>query len=157
MAENVCVFCGEGLSMLNSKTIYCCTTRQPACRACYKELIALPRDDLGRRALATGRAQDPQAIREYLAQREQIEREKAEKEAQAKKDRISDKLCLRCGVPMIRMGQQQFQLGEYGLFLGDLAHLAAGSLTLDLLYCEQCRKVEFFLPKDFDPKDLTEA
>ena len=151
MENNVCVFCGQELSAFNSKTVYCATTKQPACRTCHKQMLPMSAEDRARRALTTGRAQDPQVIREYLAQREQIEREKAEKEAQAKKDRISDKLCLRCGIPMIRMGRQQFQLGEYGLFLGDLAHLAAGSLEVDLIYCENCRKVEFFLPEDFDP------
>ena len=148
MADNVCVFCGEGLSMLNRKTIYCCTTQQPACKDCHAKLIKLPREELGRRALATGRANEPDAIRAYLKVREEALREQQAAEEQAARDRVSDKLCLRCSVPMVKMGQQQFQLGEYDFWLGNMAHAAAGSLTLDLLLCPQCRKVEFFLPEE---------
>lgn len=149
-----CVFCGEGLSMLNRKTIYCCTTQQPACKDCYAKLIPLPREEIGRRALATGRAQDAGALRSYLADREKYAQEKAAAEEQARRDKISDRLCPHCGVPTIKMGRQQFQLGEYDFWMGNMAQLAAGSLELDVLCCPQCRKVEFFLPDGFDPHDF---
>ena len=147
---NTCIFCGAELSPFNRKTVYCCTTEQPACRTCHKELMSLPAEERGRRALATGQARDAEEIRAYLADREKRAREKAEAEAQDRQARISDKTCPHCGIPMIKMGQQQFQLGEYSIFWGDWSHLAAGSMTLDMLYCEQCRKVEFFLPEEIN-------
>lgn len=150
MADNVCVFCGDGLSLLNRKTLYCCTTEQPACRDCHAKLVKLSREELGRRALASGRAQEPETIRAYLKAREEAIQKKQAAEEQAAKDRISDKSCPRCSVPMVKMGQQQFQLGEYDFWLGSMAHAAAGSLTLDLLLCPKCRKVEFFLPESAD-------
>jgi len=150
MADNVCVFCGEGLTLFNRKTLYCCTTEQPACKDCHAKLVKLSREEQGRRALATGRAEAPDTIRAYLKMREETIRNKQAAEEQAAKDRISDKTCPRCAIPMIKMGQQQFQLGEYNAWLGSLAHMAAGSLELDLLLCPKCRKVEFFLPEDAD-------
>jgi hypothetical protein len=67
--------------------------------------------------------------------------------------RISNIICPNCNVPMLKMGHQQFQLGEHGLFLGDLSHMMAGSLTLNLVCCEKCRKVEFYLPDDVNVID----
>ena len=154
MAEKVnsCVFCGEGLSMLNRKTIYCCTTQQPACKDCYAKLISLPREEQGRRALATGRAVDADKLRSFRTMREKNAREKAEAEERAQKGRISDKACPQCGVPLMKMGQHKFQLGEFDPWMGTMSLLAAGSLPLDVLYCPQCRKVDFFLPEEFDPE-----
>ena len=138
--------------MLNRKTIYCCTTQQPACKDCHAKLISLSREEQGRRALATGRAVDADQLRSFLAMREKNAREKAEAEAQARQNRISDKLCPHCSVPMIKMGRQKFQLGEYDPWMGSMSLLSAGSLELDVLCCSKCRKVDFFLPEDVDPE-----
>lgn len=134
-----CIFCDAELSLFNRSTLYSYGTEQPACKDCYKELVKLPADDRARRALATGKAVAADLLQQQLAQQEA-------NEASKRARRTSDISCSRCGTPMLKMGQQQFQLGEHSLFFGDLAHLAAGSLTLDLLCCETCRKVEFFLP-----------
>lgn len=52
--------------------------------------------------------------------------------------------CLRCGVPLGRVGCKKFQLGETGWILGDLPNLLAGSLELDIFACPECGSVEFF-------------
>lgn len=134
-----CMFCGDELSLLNRTKLYSFGTEQIVCKSCYKEVIKLPADERGRRILATGKAVAADLLQQQLAQQEA-------NEASKRARRTSDISCSRCGTPMLKMGQQQFQLGEHSLFFGDLAHLAAGSLTLDLLCCETCRKVEFFLP-----------
>ena len=149
MAQN-CIFCEEELSLFNRKTLYACGTEQPVCKNCHARFIPLPRVEIGRRALATGRAQDAETLRAYLNDHDRRMQKKAAADESAQKARISDKLCSRCSVPMVIVGQQQFQLGEHTLFWGDLAHLAAGSLTLDMLCCPKCRKVEFFLPESAD-------
>ena len=150
MENNVCVFCGQDLSVLNSKTVYCATTKQPACRNCHKQLLPLSADERARRALATSRAREREVLRAYLADRERHAQEKAAAEEQARKDRISDKLCPHCGVPFLKLGRKCFQMGEENFFID--THLWEGSLELDIFHCPQCRKVEFFLPEDFDPR-----
>lgn len=145
MAKN-CIFCGAELSLLNREKLYSFGTEQPTCKSCYKEMVKLPADERARRSLATGQAVAADLLRAELEKQAVWDEEKRQK-------RLSDKTCVRCGAPMLKMGRQQFQLGEHGLFLGDLSHLLSGSLTLDLFCCESCRKVEFFLPEDGKPLD----
>jgi len=140
MAEQ-CIFCEKPLSLFTRKELPCCSTLQPTCGDCFKKLVQLPHEERGRRALATGRAVAPDLLRQNMAV--------LETEAEAKRNSsLTDKACLRCGGAMLHMGRQQFQLGEHTFFMGDMNHLLAGSLTLDILRCEQCGKVEFFLPED---------
>lgn len=140
MAEQ-CIFCEKPLSLFTRKELLCCSTLQPVCGDCFKEVSKLPSDERGRKALATGRAVATDLLRQNLAAQEAEARAKREKT-------LTDKVCLRCGAPMLSLGRQQFQLGEHTFFMGDMNHLLAGSLTLDVLRCEQCRKVEFFLPEE---------
>ena len=144
---NVCVFCGEGLSLLNRKELFCCTTVQPTCKTCYAQLIKLPREEQGRRALATNRAEEPEKIRAYLSQREATEEKKAQA-AQRREAHLSGKLCVRCGIPMVKMGQRRFQMYEYESLTNSIFNPSSDTLLLDVLHCQQCRKVEFFLPQD---------
>ena len=52
--------------------------------------------------------------------------------------------CLRCGAAMSFLKSESIQLGEHGFFMGDLAHLLAGGLAVDIYICPECGKVEFF-------------
>ena len=140
MAQN-CIICGDEMSLFSRSKLYSFGTEQTVCKKCYHELIRLPKDECARRILATGKAVAAELLQS------QLDEQTAQDEIKRAR-RISGITCPRCNVPMLKMGQQQFQLGEYGLFFGDLAHLAAGSLTLDLVCCEKCRKVEFYLPDD---------
>jgi len=145
--SDVCVFCGEGLSRFNRKNLFCCTTIQPACKDCYAKLIPLPREEQGRRALATGRAAEADKIRAYLAQRQEAEEKRAQA-AQKREAHLADKLCLRCGTPMVKMGARRFQMYEYESLTDSIFNPSADTLLLDVLFCPQCRKVEWFLPPD---------
>ena len=142
-----CIFCGEGLSLFNRKTLYCCTTEQPTCKDCYAKLVQLPREEQGRRALATNRAEEPEKIRAYLAQREAAEEKKLQA-AQWREAHLIGKLCLRCNAPMVKIGARRFQMYEYESLTDSIFNPASDTLLLDVMYCQQCRKVEFFLPDD---------
>lgn len=54
---------------------------------------------------------------------------------------------LRCGADMDCLGREKVQLGEAGFLLGDLPHLIAGALELEIYACPDCGKVEFYRPK----------
>ena len=140
MAQN-CIICGDEMSLFSRSKLYSFGTEQTVCKKCYHDLIQLPPDECARRILATG-----QAVAADLLQAE-LDKKMAQEENKRAR-RISNITCPNCNVPMLKMGQQQFQLGEHSLFLGDLSHMMAGSLTLDLVCCEKCRKVEFYLPDD---------
>ena len=56
--------------------------------------------------------------------------------------------CLRCGSAMRFGMQEKFQMGQTGWILGDLPNLIAGSLELEIYFCPQCGKVEFFTPEE---------
>ena len=56
--------------------------------------------------------------------------------------------CLRCGTEMKYAGRHRIQLGQTGWILGDLPNLVAGAMELDILWCPDCRKVEFFAPDE---------
>ncbi len=43
--------------------------------------------------------------------------------------------------------RERFQLGQTGIFLGDLPNLIAGAVELDVYGCPQCGKVELFTPE----------
>ena len=54
--------------------------------------------------------------------------------------------CLRCGGAMKFGMQQKFQLGQTGFLLGDWPNLLAGALELEVWFCPECGKAEFFVP-----------
>ena len=145
MAQN-CIICGDEMSLFSRSKLYSFGTEQTVCKKCYHDLIQLPPDECARRILATG-----QAVAADLLQAELDKKTAQEENKRAR--RISNITCPNCNAPMLKMGQQKFQLGEHGLFLGDLSHMMAGSITLDLVCCEKCRKVEFYLPDDVNVID----
>ena len=54
--------------------------------------------------------------------------------------------CLRCDAQMKFAMQQKFQMGEAGFLSGDWPHILAGALELEVWFCPECGKVEFFVP-----------
>ena len=56
--------------------------------------------------------------------------------------------CLRCGVKMSYVGDEKFQLGQTGWFLGDIPNLVAGAMRLSIYSCPECGKIEFFTAED---------
>ena len=56
------------------------------------------------------------------------------------------KKCLRCDARMQFGMQQKFQLGQAGLIFGAWPNLLAGALELEVWFCPDCGKAEFFVP-----------
>ena len=52
--------------------------------------------------------------------------------------------CLRCGAKMRFAGQEKLQLGKTGWLSGDLPNLLAGALSVSIMECPHCGKLEFF-------------
>ena len=52
--------------------------------------------------------------------------------------------CLRCGAEMRFIKTETIQLGKAGWILGDLPHLIKGGMELEIYFCSNCGKVEFF-------------
>lgn len=57
---------------------------------------------------------------------------------------VSELNCLRCGNSMKYIKSEKIQLGQYGLFLGDVSNYIAGALETDIYKCDECGKFEFF-------------
>ena len=58
--------------------------------------------------------------------------------------------CLRCESEMKFKIKEKIQLGEMGLLFGDLPHLLAGSLNVNIYVCPKCKKMEFFDAGSFE-------
>jgi hypothetical protein len=58
--------------------------------------------------------------------------------------------CLRCGGPLKSIGTEQFRVGGnsggWNLIFGEWGELGEDLLSLELLGCTQCRKVEIRVP-----------
>ena len=52
--------------------------------------------------------------------------------------------CIRCGGELVYLGQEQLQMGKYGLLLGALDNLMSGALALAIYCCKACKKLEFY-------------
>ena len=151
-----CIFCGWELGRLQRKKLYCGNTNQTVCADCrdkYKSLSAVERAEA---AYKTGRAEDAVLLREYL---DTVYEARAEREAAeaAKAERLISHLkCVRCNEPMLDHGEVTFKLGEETYFFSDLNRLMSGSLTMHLLRCKHCGKVEFFIPDESELEKLAE-
>ena len=53
-------------------------------------------------------------------------------------------LCLRCGTEMDYLKREKIQLGQQGVFMGEMSHIAAGALDVHMFCCPNCGKMEFF-------------
>ena len=141
-----CIFCGWELGRFQGKKLYCGNTDQTVCADCRNKYKALSAIERAEAAYQTGRAEDAASLRAYLDTVQQA-REAREAEAAAKAERlITDLKCLRCNGAMLDHGPLTFKLGEETYFFSDLNRLMSGSLTMHLLRCENCGKVEFFIP-----------
>ena len=56
----------------------------------------------------------------------------------------TDKRCSGCGGEMRFFGQEQIQLGQYGLFSAYLSNLISGALDVDIWECPDCGKLDFY-------------
>jgi ssDNA-binding Zn-finger/Zn-ribbon topoisomerase 1 len=56
--------------------------------------------------------------------------------------------CLRCGNSMIFIKGEKLQLGGTGLLLGRFPSLVSDALEVDIYFCSECGKLEFYHTKD---------
>lgn len=143
-----CIFCGRELGFFTRQNITCGGVEQPACSQCYEMLRDLSLRERGERALATGRAVDPERIMANLEEEAREEQAARERQERARRAIRTDRTCLRCGGPMERCGRKLFHLGDEGLF-GPVARdgLFASWLEADVFRCANCGWGEFYLPE----------
>ena len=129
--KDVCVFCGKELSVFSSSLIGCGKTNQITCRDCVKKLTEISGVERCRLALDSGRAIDSDRIQGLLEEQERQERARP--------------CCLRCRARM-RVGDQiEVDISPIANPITDI--LNGHYLPLVPAYCDQCGKVEFFLPE----------
>lgn len=124
--ENICVFCGEKLSMFRITGITCGNTYQPCCKDCAKELGELSEEELCRRALRLGYAQHPEMLEKQI-----------ELITTAEEHRPS---CLQCG------GKLKFESVQYLDNSPMRDSVFSEGFEVLPAYCESCGKYEFYKP-----------
>ncbi len=98
------------------------------------------------KALATGRAPNPQELQAWLKQDEAWLEEERSRLERARQAISTDKTCLRCGGPMERYGDKRFHLHPT---VQDI--LSPVWLEVEVIRCARCGKAEFYIPQ---PPDL---
>jgi len=134
MAEN-CALCGKKIGLFAQHPLLFGQQAEQLCGDCFDRLYALSPAQRAQVLLREGTPKRPDALRA-----------EAEQHAEAWEKMHTGWKCLRCGGEMLRRGQQQFKLGEETFFFSDINRLASGSMTLEMLQCEHCGKVEFYDP-----------
>ena len=100
------------------------------------------------KALATGRAPNPQELQAWLKQDEAWLEEERSRLERARQAISTDKTCLRCGGPMELYGDKRFHLHPT---VQDI--LSPVWLEVEVIRCARCGKAEFYIPQ---PPDLPE-
>ena len=151
-----CIFCRKELGLFQKKELSCGNTTQILCKECYEKYEPLSAVERAEAAFQTGRANDVVELKKYLeniweakAKKEEVRRQKNEK-------RVTDTECLRCQSKMIAYGPVTFKMGEETYWASDWNRLMTGSLTMNLLRCDNCGKVEFYLPNDEELNKILE-
>lgn len=147
-----CIFCGEEVSIFGGKKLTCGLDTEDVCPNCYIKYCDLEGKELAEKILSTGRARNANSIKEYLnnlIQREQKEKERAERRAEAYRKTHPDMgLCPKCGEPMQQYGPLSIKLGEETLLFSDWNRFFSGSMTVIMGRCNKCTYTEFYTPND---------
>lgn len=128
----ICIFCGEELRRWTGQSLPCGGIPQPVCENCWDRYSRAPDIQRARLALETGRALDPESIRQFLSQEEAAEAERARRRAR------QQEVLTCCGQPMAKE--------ETYRFLDQTPFSLYRPLTpsLVLFRCNQCGQVKFF-------------
>ena len=124
--DNICVFCGEKLSLFHSASIICADIHQPSCKNCAKELKELSEEERCRRALRLGLANSPEQLEERI-----------ELITKAEDHRPT---CPQCGTKLT-FGQIQ-QLDNSPMRDG----IFSDTFDVQPAFCESCGKMELYHP-----------
>lgn len=134
--SDVCALCGKKLSPFARNSLPCGGQQEDFCAKCYDRVFDLPPLGRARLVLSEGHPSHPDELHQALE--EQQARQAACR---------TGKTCLRCGGEMFRRGEYQLKLGQETFFFSDLNRLLSGSMTVEVLCCEQCGKLEFYDPE----------
>lgn len=148
--EDRCIFCGTILGKLQKRKLSCGNTEQILCKNCYPKYEPLSAIERAEAALKSGRAADAAELRKYLENVWDVQKKKEEEKEVNNKKRTTDIECLRCKGKMLEYGPVTFKLGEETYFFSDLNRLASGSLTMNVMRCEKCGKLEFYAPDSIE-------
>ncbi len=66
---------------------------------------------------------------------------------------MRQKTCSACGGRLQSLGSMELQKGKYSALLGSLPQLLSGALDVDVLCCERCKKLEFYLLGELDAEE----
>ena len=66
---------------------------------------------------------------------------------------MCQKTCSACGGRLQSLGSMELQKGKYSALLGSLPQLLSGSLDVNVLCCERCKKLEFYLLGELDAEE----
>jgi len=148
-----CIFCRKELGMMQKKKLFCGTGTQILCKECYLKYEPLSSIERAEAAYETGRAENMTELEKYLDNIRNVKMKKQESIKSNTEKLVTDKECLRCHGRILDYGPVTFKLGEETYFFSDYNRLLSGSLVMHLLRCEDCGKVEFYIP---DASELDE-
>ena len=114
---DICALCGKKLSPFARNPLPCGSQQENFCSKCYGRVFDLSPLSRARLLLSEGHPNHPDALRQAL------EKQQA------------------------RQAEYQLKLGEETFFFSDLSRLISGSMTVEVLCCEQCGKLEFYDPE----------
>ena len=154
--KDKCIFCSKELGMFEKKKLSCGGTTQVLCGDCYDVYSPLNAIERAEAALKTGQAEDEDTLIKYLEPIKEAQNLKNEEMKQKAEKRMTDKECLRCKGKMLDYGPVTFKLGEETYFWSDINRLMSGSLTFNVLVCENCGKAEFFISDRKDIEEISE-
>ena len=90
-----CIFCGKEFGLFGGCLIQCGDSDLSVCSACYDQLSPLSPKERAVKALATGRAPNPQELQAWLKQDEAWLEEERSRLERARQAISTDKTCLR--------------------------------------------------------------
>lgn len=151
-----CIFCRTELGLFQKKELSCGTTTQILCKNCYQKYEPLSVIERAELAFQTGRANDAIELKQYLDNICKAKAKKEEARQQKNQKRVTNTECLRCQSKMLDYGPITLKLGEETYWGSDWNRLITGSLTMNLIRCDNCGKVEFYLSDDEELNKILE-
>lgn len=155
--NNRCIFCSRELTWSQKKKLFCGVSSQILCSNCMEKYQPLTSYERAEAALKTGRADNAEALKNYVETVRQAQRKKGEAEKAKEQTFASELECLRCHSMMHYYGPVTFKLGEEHYFFSDIQRLMSGSLTVNVYRCPTCGKAEFFIPDAEELEDAVES
>ena len=155
MARRTCILCEREMLPFGKYVIDLHGTKQSLCGECKRVYEKCNLEDkfvLWEKMLRSPALEDYETVRAGVAAaRENWEKTQAKKQDEqeliAKRRALLEIAAFCCDRPMTALGERQFQLGEHTFLLGDLSHLAAGSMTMAVYRCDCCGQLKFFDPE----------